>query len=292
MIENRHLAYFVAAARCLNITRAASSLRVAQPALTRAIHNLEAELGVQLFRRVKNRISLTESGSAFLVEAESTLRQLEYSVLTAQRAARGEVGKLEIGFISTAGLAVMPGLIQRFRRRYPGPMIVLHEMRAAEVEEALRNGRIDVGLSYGPMREREFLVRTLRPDRLLVALPSSHRLARAKEIELSELVDDLFILPSHQTAGTLVDALLAECRRAGFQPPIGNQIVTTTVTVTLGLISAALGVTITTENVWPYAPAGVVFRPIRNSKESIGLSVMCRLHDTSPVVQNLLALLV
>jgi DNA-binding transcriptional LysR family regulator len=288
MIETRQLVYFVAAARCLNITRAASTLRVAQPALTRAIHHLEADLGVQLFRRVKNRISLTESGSAFLLEAESTLQLLDNSVLTAQRAARGEIGKLEIGFISTAGLAVMPDLIRRFRRQYPGPLIVLHEMRAAEIEAGLRNGRIDIGVSYGPMHERELLVRTLRPDRLMVAMPSFHALARTRNVDLSELRNEVFILPSYETAGTLVDTVLAECRRAGFQPRIGHPIATTTVMTTLGLISAGLGVTVTTENVRPFAQKQVVFRPIRNSNITLGLAVMCRLQDTSPAVQNFL----
>ncbi len=290
MIETRHMVYFVAAARCLNITRAASTLHIAQPALTRAIHNLEAKLGVQLFQRVKNRISLTESGNSFLLEAENTLRLLDNSALTAQRAARGEMGKLEIGFISTAGLAVIPGLIQRFRSQYPGPLIVLREMRAAEIEAGLRMGSIDVGFSYGPMRERELLVRTLRPDRLMVALPDSHALARSRDVDLSDLRNEVFILPNYETAGTLVDIVLAECRRAGFQPRVGHPIATTTVMTTMGLISAGLGVTVTTENVKPYAQKHVAFRPIRNSRVTLGLAVMCRQQDPSPVVQNLLAI--
>ncbi len=270
----------------MNITRAAASLRVAQPALTRAIHHLEAQLGVQLFQRAKNRISLTDAGSAFLVEAENTLSQLDNSVLTAQRASRGETGRLKIGFVSTAGLAVMPGLIQRFRSRFPGPMIVLHEMGAADIETGLRNGSVDVGVSYGPMREREFFVRVLSPQRLLIALPTAHRLAQEQEVDLSQLKDEVFILPSYETAGSLFDAMLLECRRAGFQPRIGHHIATTTALTTLGLTSAGLGVTITPENVQPYAQKDVVLRPIRDSKITVGLSIMCRLHDRSPVVRN------
>jgi DNA-binding transcriptional LysR family regulator len=290
MVENRLLLYFVTAARCMNITRAARDLHVAQPALTRGIRHLEAEMGVQLFRREKNRISLTEAGGAFLVEAEATLRQLESSVVTAQRAARGEIGRIEIAFISTAGLAVIPGLVQRFRRQYPGPMIILHELRAAEIEDGLRNGSLDVGVSYGPMREREFLVRTLHADRLVVALPETHRLARARSIDLSALRDEVFILPNYETAGTLVNEILAECHRAGFQPRIGHSIATTTVMTTLGLIASGVGVTVTTENVRPFAPRQVVFRPIRGSTITLGLSIMCRLQDHSPVVQNFLSL--
>ena len=159
MIENRQLRYFVTAARLLHITRAAEALHIAQPALTRNIHQLEEELGVALFHRVRKRISLTEAGQTFLVEAERLLEQVEESMMAAQKAARGELGRLVIGFVSTAGLVAVPQLIAAFRKRYPGPMIVLKELESEELDLALRNGVVDVGLQYGPYGRR----RTLSP---------------------------------------------------------------------------------------------------------------------------------
>jgi len=291
MIENRQLRYFVAAARELHITRAAEALHIAQPALTQNIHQLEGELGVALFHRIRKRISLTEAGHVFLAEAERSLNQLELAVRSAQKTARGELGKLAIGFTSIAGLIFVPKLVSDFRKRYPGPMIVLREMGAADQEAALRNDSIDVGVSYGPQKAGEFSVRQLQPDRLIVALPRTHRLARRSRVDLGDLASDRFILPSQETAGALAGAISEECRHAGFLPETGHEIITATVQTTLGLVSAGLGVSLLPGAVRPFSRKGVVFRPLTRPRVNISLKVLWRPRDTSPVLLNLLALL-
>ncbi len=288
MIESRQLRYFITAAHLLHITRAAEALHIAQPALTQNIRQLEEALGVQLFHRIRKRVSLTEAGQVFLVEAERTLRQLEFSVMAAQKAARGEMGKLAIGFISTAGLIFIPKLVSAFRKHYHDPIIQLYELRAAEVEEELRNGTIDVGLLYGPPRHSESSVRRLQKDRLVVALPSSHRLSKQRNVDLRDLADDHFILPGHQTAGSLVDAIMEECRNADFRPRLDHEITTSTVQTTLGMVSAGIGISIMPGGVQPFARKDVIFRPIRRGKVTVSLNLLWRTADTSPVLQNLL----
>ena len=187
MIENRQLRYFSAAARELHITRAAEALHIAQPALTQNIRQLEAELGVELFHRVRKRISLTEAGQVFLAEAERSLNNLELAVRSVQRTARGELGRLTLGFTSMAGLILVPRLVRDFRRRYPGPMLVLREMGATDQETALRGDGIDLGISYGAPQTTGLSVRQMPPDRLIAALPQRHRLARQSRIDLRDL---------------------------------------------------------------------------------------------------------
>ncbi len=234
MIENRQLRYFVTAARLLHITRAAEALHIAQPALTRNIHQLEEELGVALFHRVHKRISLTEAGQTFLGEAERLLQQLEESATAAQKAARGELGRLVIGFVSTAGLVAVPKLIADFRNRYPGPRIVLKELESEELYEALRNGVVDVGLQYGPWEEGELSVRLLEADHFVAALPHDHRLATVDRVNLRDLADDFFVIPNRATGGPMTDAIVEECLLAGFRPRTGHEITTTTIQTTLG----------------------------------------------------------
>jgi DNA-binding transcriptional LysR family regulator len=291
MIENRQLRYFIAAAHELHITRAAESLHIAQPALTQNIRQLEAELGVTLFHRIRKRISLTEAGHLFLAEAERSLNHLELAVRSVQKTARGELGKLAIGFTSMAGLILVPKLVSEFRKRYPGPMIVLREMGAADQEDALRSESIDLGISYGPPKVGEFSLRQLQPDRLIAALPRAHRLARKARIDLGDLASDRFILPSQETAGALAGAVFEECRHAGFQPETGHEIITATVQTTLGLVSAGLGVSLLPGAAQPFYRKGVAFRPLVSPKVVISLKVQWRSRDTSPVLQNLLALL-
>src|SRR5271170_3775496 len=98
-MELRHLRYFVAVAEELNFTRAAEKLHLAQPSLTRQIHNLEDELGVRLLNRTKNQVSLTEEGVSFLVDAKRLVALSLESVTAVQRFSRGESSQLNIGYL-------------------------------------------------------------------------------------------------------------------------------------------------------------------------------------------------
>ena len=95
-MELRHLRYFVAVAEALNFTKAAAHLRLAQPSLTRQIHNLEEEIGVRLFNRSKSHVALTEEGRSFLADARRVLTLADESVLAVQRLSRGETGQLNM----------------------------------------------------------------------------------------------------------------------------------------------------------------------------------------------------
>src|SRR5919199_1300588 len=101
-MELRHLRYFVAVAEELHVGRAAARLHVAQPPLSRQVRDLERDVGAALFSRAKKRVQLTHAGRAFLPEARLTLAQAERARRAAQRAARGEVGRLRVGFVEAA----------------------------------------------------------------------------------------------------------------------------------------------------------------------------------------------
>ena len=97
-MELRHLRYFVAVAENLNFTKAAAKLHLAQPSLTRQIHNLEEEIGVCLLNRSKSQVTLTEEGRSFLVDARRILALATESILAVQRLSRGETGQLNIAY--------------------------------------------------------------------------------------------------------------------------------------------------------------------------------------------------
>src|SRR6266513_559644 len=99
-MELRHLKYFVAVAEVLSFTKAAGKLHLAQPSLTRQIRDLEEEIGVRLLNRTKSQVSLTEEGRSFLVDARRILALAGESVLAVQRLSRGEIGQLNIAYLS------------------------------------------------------------------------------------------------------------------------------------------------------------------------------------------------
>ena len=127
-MDIRHFRYFLAVARHRNFTRAAEQLGIAPPTLTRQIQDMEAELGVRLFLRQARDVSLTEAGVALVIEAEATVRQFEAAQRNAQRAGRGDIGHIELGYVASA---VYSGLLQKqvqgFAGQYPDVSLNVRE---------------------------------------------------------------------------------------------------------------------------------------------------------------------
>jgi DNA-binding transcriptional LysR family regulator len=285
MIENRHLRYFLEVARNLHITRAAECLHIAQPALTQNIQQLEEELGVKLFQRQGRRISLTEAGRVFQLEAEHSLRVFAGAQLAAQRAVRGEVGQVVIGFQSTAGLSVIPQLLKQLRNKYPEIEATLHEMGSAAQRKALRQNEIDVAIMY-TLPDNEFSHHELTPDSLMIALPEDHPLANRDSIALKEVAEDVFVLAAATVAEELHHAVLAECADAGFKPRRVQDV--STAQTALGLVSAGFGISVLPAAVQVLTRKGVVLKPIRNSRIQIQLALMWPGQHPSPIVPKLL----
>src|SRR4051812_30729543 len=146
-MELRHLRYFVAVAEELHFGHAAQRLHIAQPPLSRQIRDLERELDASLFDRSARGVRLTAAGRAFLPQARLTLAQAERAQRTAQRAARGEIGRLRVAFSEAATYSeVLPNVLGFFLMHLPLIGLSLFEMDSAQQEDAFRDGRIDVGL--------------------------------------------------------------------------------------------------------------------------------------------------
>jgi len=145
-MELRHLRYFVAVAGELHFTRAAERLHISPPSLTQQIQNLEQELGARLFVRTKREVKLTDAGRRFLDEARATLQQAERAELVARRAGRGEVGRVEIGFVSSAACAgLLTIALPSYRQRFPLVDLAIRKLETPRQIEQLTEGRLDVG---------------------------------------------------------------------------------------------------------------------------------------------------
>src|SRR5262249_10327708 len=149
-MELRHLRYFVAVAEELHFARAAARLHMAQPPLSQQIRSLEDELCVRLFDRAHRRGRLTDAGVAFLGEARRTLASAERAADLARRAARGETGRLAIGYVSSVAYELLPAIVRALRRRAPGVTLVLEELSSAEQRAALAAGTPDVRVVRPP----------------------------------------------------------------------------------------------------------------------------------------------
>lgn len=188
-MELRHLRYFVAVAEHLNFTRAASRLRVAQPALSRQIRDLEDELGAQLLERNSRRVSLTPAGAAFVAEAKAVLQRADAAVRAAKAFSSGEGGEIHIGYAPSPTVELLPQALRAFQEACPAVRVILHDLSAREILQGLRSGRLDAALTVKveprEMRGLSFTAARTYPFQLAVA--DNHRMARCRSVLLKRI---------------------------------------------------------------------------------------------------------
>jgi len=264
-MELRHLRYFVAVAEELNFTRAAEKLNLAQPSLTRQIHNLEGELGVRLLNRTKTLVSLTEEGRSFLVDAKRLVSQSLESMQAVRRLSRGESGQLNLGYLSKFNFDLLPGTLLEFSRVCPEISVNLFDMSPAEQLRALEVRKIDLGLVGGrppaTPKNRDILAwQCIGQNELVVVLPAEHPLARNKHIKLLDLKPLFFVAMSETTHPGSRAWLSGICLQAGFTPKILQDVELES--DLMFFVANGLGVTLSREQIKRLPHPGVVFRPL------------------------------
>ena len=261
-MELRHLRYFVAVAENLNFTRAAARLHLAQPSLTRQIHNLEEEIGVRLLNRSKSQVALTEEGRSFLVDARRILALAAESILAVQRLSRGETGQLNIAYLSNSDFELLPETLGAFRQAFPHVALNLFDMVPAEQFRALEAGKIDLGfVGLRPPAALEH-VRwdSIARHRTVVVLPAKNPLARKSQVHLRELKTMFFVGMSEKSHPGFRQWLHETCQPAGFIPRILQDAELEPALMTF--VAEGLGVSLARERIKKLPHPGVVFRPL------------------------------
>src|SRR2546427_3059008 len=261
-MELRHLRYFVAVAEALNFTKAAAKRHLAQPSLTRQIHNLEAEIGVHLLNRSKNQVTLTEEGRSFLVDARRILALATESVQAVQRLSRGETGQLNIAYLSNSDFELLPKTLAAFRQSFPHIALNLFDMAPAEQFRALEARKIDLGFVGLPpaATTRQLQWESIARHRTVVVLPEKHPLARKRRVNLRALKTLFFVGMSEKTHPGFRDWLCKACQQAGFTPRILQDAELEPALMTF--VAEGLGVSLAREHIKKLPHPGVAFRPL------------------------------
>ena len=285
-MELRQLRHFIALAEEGHFGRAAERVFVVQQALSGSIRKLEDDLGVRLFERTTRRVKLTPAGQEFLVGARATLATLEQAVERTQRAARGEVGRLTVGFVSGLAFGGLPEVVRTFRARFPDVAVDLRELTAAEQEEALRDGRIDIGFVLLPVRDPALAREAFWRDELIVALPSGHALTALDTVRMEDLRDEPFVFFPRHVRAAYFDQVMSMATSAGFQPRIVQEAIE--IPTLLSLVAADLGVFLPHRFFQRLTLPGVTYRPLENAP-IVEIDAAWKRTNTSPVVQQFLA---
>lgn len=219
-MELRLLQYFQAIAEELSFSRAARRLRVAQPALSRALKELETELGVELLARTRRSVALTAAGKVLLDETALMFERLEQSLRRVRRAAAGQEGELRLGYIGPPTQSFLSRVLEEYAQRCPQVTVHLEERTPERVWEMVARGRLDVGLTRPVLAHRALAMQTvaLREERLCAAVPVKHPWASKRSLPWSALADQPLIVLARREGAGLHDEILAACRTAGFTP--------------------------------------------------------------------------
>jgi DNA-binding transcriptional LysR family regulator len=280
-LELRHIRCFVCVAKHLHFARAAEELDIAPPSLTKQIQEIERLLNVRLFYRTKRSVALTAAGEAYLPEALAALAHLSRGHELAALAQRGELGRIEVGYVASAAFA---GVLQRtargFRKHHPRVEIVLSETAMDKVPGMLAEGLIDVAYVRPPMHYPEGIQAiTLYRDHFILAVPEDSVLAESASVSPAQLRDCVFAIPE-QDFGTFEVG-----RRGRFQPQLGPRpgpLAAVLACVSLGGNVAVVPRTLSDCVLFP----GVVYRPISGKPIVSEIALVFRRHERAPAVRD------
>ena len=284
-MELRQLRYFVAVAETRHFSRAAERLHMAQSPLSQAIRQLETQIGATLFERTTRRVDLTPAGEAFYRDALRILDSVETAKLRVGRVAAGDAGVLTIAATGLAAYRVLPRLGRLVAREMPSVSLrFVPGLLTTSQEDALVEGRIDVGVLRPPVVHPELSVRSLARERFVAVLPDDHPHAGGDGLRLADLADEPFVV--YGTPGSVVDSIVAKaCLDAGFLPRRAEESADTPILLTH--VASGAGVAVLPESVSALVADGVRYRPLTDDIE-VEVALAWRTDDPSPALAALL----
>ncbi len=260
-MDFRLLRYFVAVADERNFNRAANRLHVAQPPLSRAIQQLEAQVGAPLLDRSKRPLELTSVGQLLYAQALQILARIEDLEAMIKAATLSERRRFVIGFVASTIYARLPELIREFRKEAPNIDLVLVESTTLDQIAALQDGRIDVG--FGRIRFENPATRRviLRHERMIAAFPMSHPLAQGDApISLHDIAEEPQIVYPRSPRPSYADQVISLFRDHAIEPRIVHE--ARELQIAIGLVAAEEGMAIIPESVRRARSHDVAFREL------------------------------
>jgi DNA-binding transcriptional LysR family regulator len=289
-MELRHLRYFTAVVQWKGYREASRRLHVAQPAISQTVADLEEELGLKLFSRERRVARVTPEGEIFYAEAMRTLAQAEFAVSTAKRAAKGEIGRLSIGFLGSATYAFLPELVRNFKAQYPGVKLTLQELSPLQQEAAFDKGLIDIGFTRALTAEQSktFSSRCLYLDPMMAVLPRS-RQVKTNRVRIADLANESFVLFHREGAPGLFDTITGMCNDSGFSARVENE--PCMMQTVLSLVEAEEGISIVPACVRNLRSDGVRFYRLHPDNVRVALVAAWKKQSPSVVLSAFLDLI-
>lgn len=288
-MELRHLRYFATLADLRHFGRAAERLHISQPPLSRAIGQLEKELGVELFTRTTRQVVLTGAGEVLRADVQRILEAVDETVARVGRFASGAEGVLRVGLTGSASYRQLPLLAKLVKRELPHVMLEVHtEMLTPAQELGLIERRLDVGLLRPPIRQEGVVHRAVADEPLVLTIPEGHWLGDAETVRIEQLRHEGFIMYRSTLGSVVNDAVVRSCLTAGFYPQCSHEVAETS--TALALVAAGLGIAVLPDSIRAAPREGVLCRTIEDALP-VRLVLAWREDDDSPLLRSLLDIL-
>lgn len=272
-MDLRHQRYFIAVAEELHFGRAAARLGISQPALSKQIRDLEQELGVPLLWR-KDGVRPTAAGAAFLGRAREILSQVDRATREVQSIGRGDLGSLEIGFMSATSARQVPTVVRAFRKRHPRVEVRLRLLLPTLPLDQIRKGLLDFAFVVNTLPSQDVVLEPTLEEPYVLALPVGHPLARRASVPLRALHQVPFVFYPRHVNSELFDEVIGFMKGAGAVPDIVLEAFP--VQAMLSAVAAGIGVTLIPDGMRDIRQKGVVYRRIPPPVPTIGWALAFR----------------
>ena len=218
-MELQHLRMFITVATHAHVSRAATELHMAQPAVSRMIHELERSCGgVALVEKIGRNVRLTEAGEALVVHAQSILAEVSAAQAT-MRARKGLLaGRVSIGTPPSVGVRLLPKNLSAFHQTYPDIELRIHQAGTNQLLQLLELGEIDIAIATLPVPSKNHVIVPMFDEPLVAVVSMEHRYATRHRVMLAELADEGFLL--YPAGYEMHDVIVSACRAAGFVPRV------------------------------------------------------------------------
>jgi len=215
MFDLRLISSFLAVAQWKHFGKAAAAMHTTQPGISQHIARLEDQLGFQLVARTKRTVALTPAGVEFAVRAKQLLTMVERMKEDGKQISNGMLGRLTIGLSSSILYSDIPKRITAFKAAHPNIDVRIFVHGGEYLKERMNNGELDAMITVMSMPSPEYTSIIVSRQKMGVAVPTSHPLAKRRHVTLKQLLNDSFIVVPREYDPQLHDSLLARFRALG-----------------------------------------------------------------------------
>lgn len=278
----------LAVAQYLSFHRAALALGTSQSSVSARVKALEDEIGITLFERNTRGVRLTEAGRRFIDQVGNALDIIDKAVKTAGMLARGEEGEIRVGVHALTTGCFLDRLMERFHNKHPGIRLNITETTARDAQIMVRQGKLDVAVMACTHEIPDLHSRVIWRDRLMVAVPAAHALAKLQKVEWRQLAEETFLVREGGTGPQIHDLIVI--RSAGKWPVPAIQRFDIGHSALMSMIAAGRGISLLVEEGTAATTAEITFMPLSDEPDTIPFSAVWSPNNREPALINLLEL--